>query len=185
MPIGSPGCVTRPRRSPPEARWISGAQGGGLTQRRAAVIRQVFDEVLLIRALLNERRRSESNRRIEVLQTSALPLGYGAETRKLAIYMEFLNPPRERFQAPASQTSASQFGHAAATEIDSPPHSVSQLARLRTRDCWHFCRHSRLTQARSKLWIPYPVIRFLSTEDPPPRLGVETRRLAAHDGDTS
>src|SRR2546426_7169589 len=27
---------------------------------------------------LNERRRSESNRRIEVLQTSALPLGYGA-----------------------------------------------------------------------------------------------------------
>src|SRR6266480_4880562 len=78
MPIGSPGCVTRPRRSPPEARWISGAQGGGLTQRRAAVIRQVFDEVLLIRALLNERRRSESNRRIEVLQTSALPLGYGA-----------------------------------------------------------------------------------------------------------
>src|SRR5438067_2138579 len=73
-----PGCVTRPRRSPPEARWISGAQGGGLTQRRAAVIRQVFDEVLLIRALLNERRRSESNRRIEVLQTSALPLGYGA-----------------------------------------------------------------------------------------------------------
>src|SRR2546430_12034847 len=53
------------------------------------------------------------------LQTSALPLGYGAETRKLAIYMEFLNPPRERFQTPASQTSASQFGHAAATEIDS------------------------------------------------------------------
>ena len=83
------------------------------------MIRQVFDEVLLIRALLNERRRSESNRRIEVLQTSALPLGYGAETRKLAIYMEFLNPPRERFQTPASQTSASQFGHAAATEIDS------------------------------------------------------------------
>src|SRR6266700_6871528 len=69
MPIGSPGCVTRPRRSPPEARWISGAQGGGLTQRRAAVIRQVFDDVLLIRALLNERRRSESNRRIEVLQS--------------------------------------------------------------------------------------------------------------------
>jgi hypothetical protein len=27
---------------------------------------------------LSERRRSESNRRIEVLQTSALPLGYGA-----------------------------------------------------------------------------------------------------------
>ncbi len=32
-----------------------------------------------------ERRRSESNRRIEVLQTSALPLGYGARgKRKLA-----------------------------------------------------------------------------------------------------
>ena len=27
----------------------------------------------------SERRRSESNRRMEVLQTSALPLGYGAE----------------------------------------------------------------------------------------------------------
>src|SRR5437763_16208491 len=92
MPIGSPGCVTRPRRSPPEARWISGAQGGGLTQRRAAVIRQVFDEVLLIRALLNERRRSESNRRIEVLQTSVLPLGYGAVVR-------YSRPPR-RFPPP-------------------------------------------------------------------------------------
>src|SRR6266516_4955330 len=42
-----------------------------------------------------QRRRSESNRRIEVLQTSALPLGYGAATRKLASYLEFLNPPRE------------------------------------------------------------------------------------------
>src|SRR2546426_10713399 len=29
------------------------------------------------------------------LQTSALPLGYGAERRKLAIYLDFLNPPRE------------------------------------------------------------------------------------------
>src|SRR2546426_12441191 len=42
-----------------------------------------------------QRRRSESNRRIEVLQTSALPLGYGAARRKLAIYLHFLNPPRE------------------------------------------------------------------------------------------
>src|SRR2546426_10569869 len=42
-----------------------------------------------------ERRRSESNRRIEVLQTSALPLGYGAVRDKLASYLEFLNPPRE------------------------------------------------------------------------------------------
>ena len=42
-----------------------------------------------------ERRRSESNRRIEVLQTSALPLGYGAARRKLAIYLDFLNPPPE------------------------------------------------------------------------------------------
>src|SRR5437667_5507682 len=58
-----------------------------------------------------QRRRSESNRRIEVLQTSALPLGYGAERRKLAIYMEFLNPPGERFQTSASQTSTSQLGH--------------------------------------------------------------------------
>src|SRR5439155_18789906 len=40
-----------------------------------------------------QRRRSESNRRIEVLQTSALPLGYGAATRKLASYFDFLNPP--------------------------------------------------------------------------------------------
>src|SRR6266576_6945513 len=44
-----------------------------------------------------QRRRSESNRRIEVLQTSALPLGYGATTHKLAIYLDFLNPP---LQAP-------------------------------------------------------------------------------------
>src|SRR6059058_4972732 len=42
-----------------------------------------------------KRRRSESNRRIEVLQTSALPLGYGAVRHKLAIYLDFLNPPRE------------------------------------------------------------------------------------------
>src|SRR5436309_12520791 len=42
-----------------------------------------------------KRRRSESNRRIEVLQTSALPLGYGAVRHKLAIYVDFLNPPRE------------------------------------------------------------------------------------------
>ena len=43
----------------------------------------------------SQRRRSESNRRIEVLQTSALPLGYGAERDKLASYLQFLNPPRE------------------------------------------------------------------------------------------
>src|SRR5437667_10630801 len=42
-----------------------------------------------------QRRRSESNRRIEVLQTSALPLGYGAARRKLAIYLDFLNPSPE------------------------------------------------------------------------------------------
>src|SRR5882672_1908656 len=43
--------------------------------------------------LLLERRRSESNRRVEVLQTSALPLGYGAGgKRKLAGYLAFLNP---------------------------------------------------------------------------------------------
>src|SRR5439155_314444 len=29
------------------------------------------------------------------LQTSALPLGYGAVRHKLAIYLDFLNPPRE------------------------------------------------------------------------------------------
>src|SRR5438128_12475666 len=40
-----------------------------------------------------QRRQSESNRRIEVLQTSALPLGYGAVSLKLAIYLDFLNPP--------------------------------------------------------------------------------------------
>ena len=33
-------------------------------------------------SLSRERRRSESNRRIEVLQTSALPLGYGASASK-------------------------------------------------------------------------------------------------------
>src|SRR5437762_8441379 len=45
-----------------------------------------------------ERRRSESNRRIEVLQTSALPLGYGAARHKFATYLDFLNPPRDRFR---------------------------------------------------------------------------------------
>src|SRR3989441_11277504 len=42
-----------------------------------------------------KRRRSESNRRIEVLQTSALPLGYGA--RRVSNFtweFEFLNPHR-------------------------------------------------------------------------------------------
>src|SRR6188508_3308259 len=34
------------------------------------------------KSLRRERRRSESNRRIEVLQTSALPLGYGAGDSK-------------------------------------------------------------------------------------------------------
>src|SRR6266516_177098 len=55
-----------------------------------------------------QRRRSESNRRIEVLQTSALPLGYGAATRKLAGYLDFLNPPREvlptSFKPPSCRT---------------------------------------------------------------------------------
>ena len=47
--------------------------------------------------LRQERRRSESNRRIEVLQTSALPLGYGAaEGSKVTKTRGFLNPgPRE------------------------------------------------------------------------------------------
>src|SRR5258705_13410027 len=40
-----------------------------------------------------ERRRSESNRRIEVLQTSALPLGYGARPSKVTKSRRFLNPP--------------------------------------------------------------------------------------------
>src|SRR5437667_6300922 len=42
--------------------------------------------------LLLERRRSESNRRIEVLQTSALPLGYGARASKVTKTPGFLNP---------------------------------------------------------------------------------------------
>src|SRR2546426_4011727 len=45
--------------------------------------------------MVAQRRRSESNRRIEVLQTSALPLGYGAARRKLAIYLDSLNPSPE------------------------------------------------------------------------------------------
>ncbi len=53
------------------------------------------------------------------LQTSALPLGYGAERRKLPIYIAFLNPPRERLRTSTSQTSASQLGHAAPTETNS------------------------------------------------------------------
>ncbi len=38
-----------------------------------------------IKALNGERRRADSNCRIEVLQTSALPLGYGAGRHKIAI----------------------------------------------------------------------------------------------------
>src|SRR6267143_4024657 len=45
-----------------------------------------------LRARLTERRRSESNRRIEVLQTSALPLGYGAGGLKMARTLTVLNP---------------------------------------------------------------------------------------------
>src|SRR5712692_5971962 len=40
-----------------------------------------------------ERRRTESNRRMEVLQTSALPLGYGASASKVTKTENFLNPP--------------------------------------------------------------------------------------------
>ncbi len=41
-----------------------------------------------------ERRRSESNRRMEVLQTSALPLGYGAgRTPNLFLCLAFLKVP--------------------------------------------------------------------------------------------
>jgi len=43
------------------------------------------------------------------LQTSALPLGYGAVRLKLASYLDFLNPPLERFQTSALQTSALRF----------------------------------------------------------------------------
>ena len=43
-----------------------------------------------------QRRRSESNRRIEVLQTSALPLGYGAGGSKVAACFVFLNPSSTR-----------------------------------------------------------------------------------------
>ena len=38
-------------------------------------------------AVDSERRRSESNRRMEVLQTSALPLGYGAGNAKSLIVL--------------------------------------------------------------------------------------------------
>src|SRR5882762_9973035 len=43
-------------------------------------------------SLEGERRRSESNRRIEVLQTSALPLGYGARASIVTKTRRFLNP---------------------------------------------------------------------------------------------
>src|SRR5205823_4854326 len=77
MPMGSPGCVTRPRRSMAVAGWVL---GGFWRSTRGARQRSGRGAgTLEPRALLgNERRRSESNRRIEVLQTSALPLGYGA-----------------------------------------------------------------------------------------------------------
>ena len=46
--------------------------------------------------LNGERRRADSNCRIEVLQTSALPLGYGASRgKKIAIHRPVLKPPPE------------------------------------------------------------------------------------------
>src|SRR5207249_792785 len=89
MPMGSPGCVTRPRRSMAVAGWVL---GGFWRSRRGARRRSGRGAATLEpRALLaNERRRSESNRRIEVLQTSALPLGYGAGQGKLALALQQL-----------------------------------------------------------------------------------------------
>jgi hypothetical protein len=49
-----------------------------------------------------QRRRSESNRRMEVLQTSALPLGYGAWTGKLSAYKDFRKPSCDQVTASRS-----------------------------------------------------------------------------------
>jgi hypothetical protein len=53
----------------------------GMRRRSAAMRERKNAEQQLV---AGQRRRSESNRRMEVLQTSALPLGYGAGEEKLA-----------------------------------------------------------------------------------------------------
>src|SRR5216110_2099659 len=78
-----------------------------------------------------ERRRSESNRRIEVLQTSALPLGYGAARRKIATYLDFLNPPPD------------------VLPTSFKPLSCCTRRVKNGRDCWPSQTHSKHTpQAR-------------------------------------
>jgi hypothetical protein len=42
-----------------------------------------------VRCCATKRRRTESNRRMEVLQTSALPLGYGAGAGNVTRYLTF------------------------------------------------------------------------------------------------
>ncbi len=55
---------------------------------------------------LHERRRADSNCRIEVLQTSALPLGYGASRgKKIAIHRPVLKPPPVSCQVDAGRPS--------------------------------------------------------------------------------
>src|SRR6266576_2391865 len=53
------------------------------------------------------RRRSESNRRIEVLQTSALPLGYGARASKVTKTPGVLNPSLLRARTVVTESSGS------------------------------------------------------------------------------
>src|SRR5205814_3386907 len=82
-----------------------------------------------------KRRRSESNRRIEVLQTSALPLGYGAERDKLASCLVFLNPPRGKLLN-LSQTSALLLGSVAVCGLlTSPDPWISQSLAVPTFTC--------------------------------------------------
>src|SRR3989442_5839525 len=72
---------------------------------------------------LGERRRSESNRRIEVLQTSALPLGYGARASKVTKSPGFLNPANLPSARPRVRALA-----------DPPPEDARCLSSVARRD---------------------------------------------------
>jgi hypothetical protein len=60
------------------ARMQTGLKVSANSRRRRAGVFERASDVEALSSYSSQRRRSESNRRMEVLQTSALPLGYGA-----------------------------------------------------------------------------------------------------------
>src|SRR3989441_13347506 len=107
----------------------------------------------------HQRRRSESNRRIEVLQTSALPLGYGATTHKLAIYLDFLNPP---LQAPLTSVVPQPYSTAESrtAEIAGLLTALEECA-LSQESMWGFLWVVVVRQTPASTW-PSPPLRLFA-----------------------